>query len=263
MNWKYDAIDYVFLSIILLCGISVASYSATVVIFGKSGLSNIVKPKHSIQVLQIVASSVLTLGLIVLYKQQKDILDEQTQLKRSELAGEIVVNEFEFEEEEAFVDLSNPSSSEITDIRIFTEVHPKEIAGRDLSEVKSKGMKRQGENSSEFGRSASLGPHEFGITFCEEVSVSYMMNESKMRSELGYFIYALKTGDTEIDQIRCRIWIEGKDQLGNKVSAKVLRWDRTIMFDRFSANQVPDLQDIFTRSVSAQIDDNKSEYDSN
>lgn len=259
MGERYDTTDYIFLPIFIIGIISIIAYFITYTIFGAAGLSEVIRPEYSLRILQIVVSGALTFGLILLYSQQKEILREQVKLKRSELGGDIFVNSCDFGEEEVVINLSNPSNSEVTDIKVFTEIFPKQIGQRDLNEVKGKRMEREGKNSTEFGRPATLSPGERGVSFSGKCSVFYVDEDgSEMIQPLGFFISNIK--NEGVDELYCRIWVEGEDQLGNKVSSRVLRWDKTIRVNRFSAVNPPDLQDIFSRSVSAPIDNERSEY---
>lgn len=253
-----DALEYGALVGLVFVFVSMGVLILTSAIFGQGGLDQAIQPEYSFRLLDITVSGVLTLALVVLYRQQKDILEEQVDLKEAELSGELYVNDYSFDGEDINVELSNLSGSEISDLRVFTEIFPQEIGERTLG-VRGKRLQRADEHGTQFGRPAGLAPREQSVQFTGTPSVFYVDSEgSEMLPELTFFITELR--DEEIDELKCRMWVQGTDQLGDEVKSKILRWDKTIRIEEDRPYPEPTLEDVFARSVSAPIDDSKSEY---
>jgi len=221
-----------------------------------------------LQVIGIASSGVLSAALIFLYSQQKSVLEEQAELKRAELSGELVVNEYALGGSDQAIDnqdtneisfrISNFSSSKITGLRLKTEIFPKEIDGMKLG-VRGKQLQRQDEYGTQFGQEAGIMPREQAVTFSGKPSVFYEEDDQEKIPELAFFVTVLrKRGIKEVD---CRMWIEGVDKLNNTVKSKVFPWDKTIRVDtQKQPYEEPTLEEIFKRSIATSIDDEESEF---
>jgi hypothetical protein len=229
---------------------------------GKSGFGDF------LSVIGIASSGALSVALILLYSQQKTILDEQTNLKRAELRGELGVDKYTLggseqaeddqDEKDISLKISNFSSSKITNLVLKTEIFPKEIGDMELG-VRGKQLQRRDEYGTQFGQDTGILPREQAVTFSARPSVFYVENDREMIPSLTFFIIELRKQD--IEEVRCRMWIEGTDQLGETVKSKVLPWDKTIRIDTESQlMDKPTLEEVFRRSGAASIDDDKSEF---
>jgi len=213
----------------------------------------------SLQILNFLVSSLLSVALVVLYSQQKDVLESQVELKQAELSGDLYVTDFSFEGKSLEVNLSNLSGSEISDLVLRTEIFPKEIEGKSLG-VSRKALQRDDDYETQFGVVAGLAPREQSVAFTGTPAVYYTDEENgEMITALTYFVTLMR--EDEIEKVSCRMWVEGTDQLGRTVKSKVFPWDRTIRIDTEKpVYDKPELEEVFERSISASIDESESEY---
>jgi len=229
---------------------------------GKSGFRDL------LQVIGIASSGVLSAALILLYSQQKAVLAEQTELKRAELSGELIVNEYVPGGSDQAIDeqnkrgislkISNFSGSKITDLKLKTEIFPKEIDDMKLG-VRGKQLQRQDENGTQFGQEAGIMPREQAVTFSGLPSVFYEEDNQGKIPELTLFVTSLR--EKNVEEVDCRMWIEGVDQLDNTVKTKVFPWDKTIRINtQKPRHEEPTLEEVFKRSITTSIDDEESEF---
>ncbi len=236
--------------------------SAGVLILGalfSAGFYGLFDMGHALQLMDISVTLFLSGALVYLYFQQQQVLESQTELKRSELSGELDVNDISYDDKSIEVKLSNLSGSEISDVRLRTEIFPKNIGEMNII-ASRKRLQRSDENETQFARSAGLAPREQNVPFTAEPTVHYFDEEGHEKlANLSFFITVLR--DMDIDKVKCRMWVEGKDQLDQTVKSKVFRWDKTIRVNTEKPlHALPDLEGIVHRSISASIEDSKSEY---
>lgn len=209
--------------------------------------------------IDVIVGSILSAALVGLYFQQKRVLENQVQLKKAELSGDIHVNDFEYDGEDMKVTLSNLSGSELSSLFLRTEILPKKIDGMNIA-VSKKQMQRIDENGFQFGMDAGLAPRELNVPFRGKPSVLYANEDGSDRiPSLTFFITELR--DAGVEEVRCRMWVEATDQLDQTVKSKVLPWDKTIRIDpEEPVHQEPDLEQVLDKSISAAISGHESEY---
>jgi hypothetical protein len=89
--------------------------------------------------------------------------------------------------------------------------------------------------------------------------VFYQEDGGEYIPELTFFVTQLRKEGVE--EVKCRMWVEGTDQLGETVKSKVLQWDKTIRVDTDEpVHREPTLSEVFGRSVAASIDESKSQF---
>lgn len=228
-------------------------------LLGYEWIQEIFKPENSLQLIDVVATTLLTAALVYLYFQQKQVLEDQVELTRSELSGNMYVNEFGYHEDSIELSLSNLSGSEISDLVLRTEIFPNEVDGKTLG-VSKKALQRADEYETQFGMSAGLAPREQNVIFRGKPAVYYTKEDgSEYIPSLTFFITELR--DAGVEEVQCRMWAEGTDQLGQTVKSKVFPWDKTIRVDTSQpVHAEPELEEVFRRSTAGSIDDSVSQF---
>ncbi|MFB6187888.1 MAG: hypothetical protein ABEI86_13630, partial [Halobacteriaceae archaeon] len=116
------------------------------------------------------AGTLLTAGLVYLYIQQKEIIDEQRQLQRYELKGELRLEDVDYDGEYLVVKLSNFTRSEITDIQLCTEIFPDKADNASFSLGRVK-MERTDFAVPGYNRTNALGSQQRRVEFRAKPSV--------------------------------------------------------------------------------------------
>jgi len=214
-------------------------------------------PTEVLQAISIAVSTSLSAALVYLYFQQKEVMRSQVELKEAELSGNLYINEVSYENRKIVLDLSNLSGSEISGLVVKTEIFPKEIEGREI-QVLGKELTRT-ENESQFGRVSGIAPREQNVEFSGTPSVFYVDEDgSEKLPELTFFITELRKWGVE--ELKCRMWLEGKDQLDQTVKTKVFRWDKRLRIDTDQpVHEEPDLEEVFLHTTSVSIEE-ESDY---
>lgn len=223
---------------------------------GPGGLDVSLNTMEFLTAIDVLIGALLTGALVLLYRQQKNILEEQKDLKVAELSGDLRVDSIEPNEDQLDLWLSNMSGSEVSDIKLYTETFPKLVDGASFS-AWGEPLNRADTDNQQLRRSNALAPHEQEIKFTSSPYVHEDDGDSQMKHDLQFTIRRLrdKYGQDEID---LRMWVEGTDQVGNSLRDKVLRMDRHLDFDRLSNE--PEMREILKHSGAANIDDSESEY---
>lgn len=78
---------------------------ATAFYQGVSGLTSAVflgllPADTALQIVDIAISTILSTALVILYFQQKQVMESQEELKRAELSGDLYVNDYSFDGKE-------------------------------------------------------------------------------------------------------------------------------------------------------------------
>jgi hypothetical protein len=224
-----------------------------------SAYFGVISLNHSLQILNLIVSAFLSGSLVYLYSQQTDIMDAQTELRRAELSGDFLINSHAVEDNEIEIRLSNLSSSEISNLEIKTELFPKKIEDMDIG-VRGKPLRRRGDAETIHGRKAGLAPRELNVEFSGVPIIRYNnSNDRDKAAALTQFITDLRRQDVE--QVKCRIWVEGTDQLGQTVKKRLYYPDLLLQIDTDAPpHDSPTLEEVIGTAAVANIDESKSEF---
>lgn len=206
-----------------------------------------------LQAISIAVSTSLSAALVYLYFQQKEVMESQIELKEAELSGNLYLNNISYEDRKIVLDLSNLSGSEISELVVKTEIFPKEIGEREIK-VLGKELTRV-ENESQLGRVSGIAPREQNVEFSGTPSVYYLdEDDNEMLPELTFFTTQLR--DWGVEEVKCRMWVEGKDQLGQTVKTKIFPWDKRIKIDtERPVHEEPNLEEVFRHTTSVAIEE--------
>ncbi|WP_276411605.1 hypothetical protein [Haloarcula halobia] len=104
--------------------------------------------------------TLLSAGLVILYLQQKNILDEQRKLHRYELQGDIRIEDVDYDGDFLVLTLSNYTRSELTNIRLCTEIFPDKQDDDTTFSVGKENMERVDSAAPGYNRTNALGRAE-------------------------------------------------------------------------------------------------------
>ncbi|WP_157575456.1 hypothetical protein [Haloferax sp. Q22] len=244
---KITLSQLIYLIAIVISGISIAGFHEYLAV------------ENVLNLISIIVSASLSGALVFLYFQQKQILESQVDLKKAELSGDLYVTDHDYDGNSIDVELSNFSGSEISGLALRTVIFPKNIDGLCI-EVSKELLRRADKHGTQFGRETGIAPREQEVTFNAKPSVQYTNTDgNKMRPKLTEFITQMR--DRDVEEIQCRMWVEGTDQLEQRVKSKVLTLDRKISINTDgSETNEPTLDQLFHPKVTTHINNIESEY---
>jgi hypothetical protein len=245
---------------IMLLGIGIGVY--LLLIFGIITMTPSEAPislMEGLTAFDTAIGAILSAGLLILYLQQKEILDDQRKLHRYELEGDLRIEDVGYNEDFLVVTLSNYTRSHLSDITLCTEIFPDEETNSTTFSLGRVGMERTESSAAGYNRTNALGPEQRGVKFQAKPNVEEKEGDNNpMKHDLVFLVHRLrdKYGVTEFG---CRMWVEATDQINEKTQDCVFRFDQQVILERVGDS--PDLRELFEGSATANIQEAESQFE--
>lgn len=204
--------------------------------------------------------TILTAGLLILYSQQKNILDEQRQLHRYELQGDLRIEDVDYNGDYLVLKLSNYTRSQLTDIQLCTEIFPDAVDKNTTFSLGTENMERVGSAAPGYNRTNALESEQRRVKFQAKPKVQEIENSGTPKlHDLVFLVHRLRDKH-DATEFGCRMWVEGTDQIGDKTNDRVFRFDQQVILNRVGDS--PDLRELFQASAIANVPEDESCFES-
>jgi hypothetical protein len=171
-------------------------------------------------------SATLSGLLVLLYSQQKNVLENQTQIMKREWKGDLRLVGHEFDGPYLRLQLSNVSDSVVRNIQIHTKIFPNEIDGKRYRPDGYRITREQAQDT--YRKQASyLSEKEEAVPFKTSLNTIEVPPEGEDRvPSLRHLCNRLaEEGHEEIEVLA---WVSGEDQLGRTLRTPIHRRSRVI-----------------------------------
>ncbi len=190
-------------------------------------------------------SATLSGLLVFLYYQQRNVLENQTDIMKREWRGDLRVVGQEFEEEYLRLKLSNVSNSLVRNIQIHTKIFPEEI-GDKRYKAEGQRITREQAQDSYRKQTSYLSEKEEAVPFITSLNTIEDNPEGEDRSHSLRFLCNMLV-EEGYEKIEVLAWVSGEDQLGRTLRTPVHRRSRVIDLSKVSPDS-EDLEEVLGRT---------------